>query len=487
MGGQQVRLSELYASRTVTKADPEISGLTADSRSVNPGTLFAALKGVAADGADYIPEAIARGAGAILVAPGAAPADLKVPVIEDENPRQALAEIAANFFGSQPETTVAVTGTNGKTSVAGFTRQIWKRQGLTAATLGTLGVLGPSEPGVLRHTTPEPIELHRVLSDLAESGVTHVALEASSHGLSQSRLGGTRIKAGAFTNLSRDHLDYHPTVEAYLAAKMRLFTEFMDVDGTAVLNADSHEYPEISAACRARGQKVISYGRHAANLRVISLRPNGSSQHLDLRMDGQDHSVRLPLLGDFQVWNALCAVGLVIAAGGDAEAALESLEHLCGVPGRLQWVAEHNGGRVFVDYAHTPDALDHCLRALRPHATHHLTVVFGCGGERDPGKREQMGQIACGLADRVIVTDDNPRNEDPAVIRKQVLSGCDHAVEVPGRAKAIRVAISGLDEGDILVLAGKGVESGQDFGSEIMPFDDATQAQAAAQEFQGAA
>jgi UDP-N-acetylmuramoyl-L-alanyl-D-glutamate--2,6-diaminopimelate ligase len=326
-----------------------------------------------------------------------------------------------------------------------------------------------------------------VLAGLAKSGVTHVALEASSHGLNQSRLAGTQVKASAFTNLSRDHLDYHPTVEAYLAAKMRLFTEVMEADGTAVLNADSHEYPEIAAACRARGQQVIGYGRHAADLRVTSLRPNGSSQYLDVRMDGQDHTVCFPLLGDFQVWNALCAVGLVVAAGGDADTALESLEHLRGVPGRLQWVAEHNGGRVFVDYAHTPDALDNCLRALRPHATHHLTVVFGCGGERDTGKREQMGQIACGLADRVIVTDDNPRNEDPASIRKQVMGGCDHAVEVPGRAKAIRDAIAGLDEGDILVLAGKGVESGQDLGSEVVPFDDATQAQAAAQEFRGAA
>ena len=482
-----MRLSELYALRTATKNNPEILGLAADSRTVNPGTLFAALKGVAADGADYIPEAIARGADAILVAPGVASASLKVAVIEDENPRRALAKIAAKFFGAQPETAVAITGTNGKTSVAGFTRQIWKRQGLTAATLGTLGIQGPNEPGVLHHTTPEPIELHRVLAGLAKSGVTHVALEASSHGLNQSRLAGTQVKASAFTNLSRDHLDYHPTVEAYLAAKMRLFTEVMEADGTAVLNADSHEYPEIAAACRARGQQVIGYGRHAADLRVTSLRPNGSSQYLDVRMDGQDHTVCLPLLGDFQVWNALCAVGLVVAAGGDADTALESLEHLRGVPGRLQWVAEHNGGRVFVDYAHTPDALDHCLRALRPHATHHLTVVFGCGGERDTGKREQMGQIACGLADRVIVTDDNPRNEDPAAIRKQVMGGCDHAVEVPGRAKAIRDAIAGLDEGDILVLAGKGVESGQDLGSEVVPFDDATQAQAAAQEFRGAA
>ncbi|MBT3395576.1 MAG: UDP-N-acetylmuramoyl-L-alanyl-D-glutamate--2,6-diaminopimelate ligase [Alphaproteobacteria bacterium] len=487
MGGQQVQLSDLYATGLTTENDPEILGLSADSRTVTPGTLFAALKGVAADGADFIPQAIANGAVAILADPGTASASIPVPVIEDQNPRRALAQIAAKFFGSQPETAVAVTGTNGKTSVAGFARQIWKRQGLTAATLGTLGVLGPNETEILRHTTPEPIELHRVLADLAQSGVTHVALEASSHGLSQSRLAGTKLKAGAFTNLSRDHLDYHPTVEAYLAAKMRLFTEIMDADATAVLNADSHEYPEIAAACRARGQQVIGYGRHAADLRVTGLRPNGSSQYLEMRMNGQDHSLRLPLLGDFQVWTALCAVGLVIATGGDADAALDSLEHLHGVPGRLQWVAEHNGGRVFVDYAHTPDALDHCLRALRPHATHHLTVVFGCGGERDTGKREQMGQIACGLADRVIVTDDNPRNEDPAIIRKQVMTGCDHAVEVPGRGEAIRAAIAGLDEGDILVLAGKGVESGQDIGSEVVPFDDATQAQAAAQEFRGAA
>ena len=478
-------LSDLYASGA--EDGPEITGLAADSRAVKSGTLFAALKGVAADGADFIPEAIARGAAAVLAEPGAAPSDTKIPVIEDQNPRRALAIIAAKFFGPQPQTAVAVTGTNGKTSVAGFTRQIWKRLGLKSASLGTLGVLGLNEPQGLHHTTPAPIELHRVLADLARSGVTHVALEASSHGLNQSRLDGTRITAGAFTNLSRDHLDYHPTVEAYLAAKMRLFTAVMAADGTAVLYADSHEYPQIAAACRSRGQQVIGYGRHAADLAVTGLRANGSSQYLDVRIDGQAHSLCFPLLGDFQVWNALCALGLVVAAGGDPDRALESLEHLRGVPGRLQWVAEHNGGRVFVDYAHTPDALDHCLRALRPHATHHLTVVFGCGGERDTGKRAQMGQIACGLADRVIVTDDNPRNEDPAIIRQQVMGGCDHAVEVPGRAQAIRAAIAGLDEGDILVLAGKGVESGQDLGSEVVPFDDATQAQAAAQEFRGAA
>lgn len=476
-------LSNLTAM--VAGGETEISGLSADSRDVKPGFLFAALQGGRADGADYVGEAIAKGAAAVLAVPGTqAPG---VALVENENPRRALAFLAAKYFGPQPETAVAVTGTNGKTSVVGFIRQIWQRLGVRAASLGTLGVLGPDGKQALHHTTPEPIELHRILAELALGGVTHVAMEASSHGLNQSRLDATHIAAAGFTNLSRDHLDYHPTTEAYLAAKMRLFTEVTAADGAAVLNADSHEYPELAAACRDRGMRVIGYGRHAADLRVIGLRPNGSSLYLDLRADGQDHSLRLPLLGDFQAWNALCALGLVIATGGETAAAIEALEHLRGVPGRLQLVTEHNGGRVFVDYAHTPDALDHCLRALRPHATNHLTVVFGCGGDRDTGKRSEMGRIACTLADRIIVTDDNPRNEDPAAIRSQVLAGCDHAVEVPGRAEAIRTAIAGLDEGDVLVLAGKGVESGQDIGSEVVPFDDTTQARAAAQEFRGAA
>ncbi len=478
-------LTTMTTTASVISGETEITGLTADSRDVMPGFLFAALMGGRADGGDFIAEAIARGAAAVLGAPGTKTPG--VPLIEDENPRRALAFISAKFFGPQPETAVAVTGTNGKTSVAGFTRQIWQALGIRAASIGTLGVLGSDRHETLRHTTPEPIELHRVLAGLAADGVTHVAMEASSHGLNQSRLDATRLATAGFTNISRDHLDYHATDEAYLAAKMRLFTEVLAADGVAVINADCHEYPEIAAACKGRGQRVIGYGRHAADLRVTGLRPNGSSLYLDIRVDGQDHSLRLPLLGEFQAWNALCALGLVIGAGGDTAAAIEALEHLRGVPGRLQLVVEHNGGRVFVDYAHTPDALDHCLRALRPHARNRLTVVFGCGGERDTGKRPEMGRIACTLADRIIVTDDNPRNEDPAAIRSQVMAGCDHAVEVPGRAAAIRTAIAGLDEGDVLVLAGKGVETGQDLGTEVVPFDDTAHAQAAAQEFQGAA
>ena len=486
-------LSDLAAAAASGKplggegGETDILGLTSDSREVEPGFLFAALMGDRSDGADFIGDAIARGAAAVLAPPGTKFPGGGVPVIIDENPRRALAQLAARFYPQRPQTAVAVTGTNGKTSVVGFARQIWQRLGHRAASIGTLGVHGPDFERTLRHTTPEPVALHRHLAELVEAGVSHVAVEASSHGLNQSRLDAMPLVAAGFTNLSRDHLDYHPDARAYLATKMRLFTEVMGPEGVAVLNADSHEYPEIVAACRGRGQRILAYGRHGADIRVTGLRPNGGGQYLDLRVDGADYRLHLPLLGDFQAWNALCALGLVIAAGDDADAAIAALERLHRIPGRLQAVAEHNGGRVFVDYAHTPDALGHCLRALRPHATNHLTVVFGCGGERDTGKRLQMGRVACALADRVIVTDDNPRGEDPATIRTQVMTGCDHAVEIPGRAEAIRAAVFGLDQGDILVLAGKGAETGQDLGGQVLPFDDAEQARAAALEFRGAA
>ena len=476
-----MRLSDLVGEMS-NGADVEITGLAAHSAEIEPGFLFAALKGSSDDGARYIADAKDRGAVAVLAGKGVAKADGVIWIAEGD-PRRALARMAASFYGRQPETVVAVTGTNGKTSVAWFVRLLWEALGLPAAQIGTLGVVGEGLREALHHTTPQPVELHRVLADLAGRGIGHVALEASSHGLDQRRLDGTRLAAAAFTNLSRDHLDYHTDAKSYLDAKMRLFTEVMAPGGVAVLNADSPEYPAVAAACRDRGHQVLSFGRHGAQLCIVGHRPNGGGHYVELASGGAPETVRISLVGDFQVWNALCALGLVIGAGGGAAEATAALANLHGVPGRVQEVAEVHGGRVFVDYAHTPDALEHCLGALRLHARNHLTVVFGCGGDRDRGKRPQMGRIACELADRIVVTDDNPRTEDPVRIRADVMAGCVRAVEVPGRAEAIRTAIAGLDTGDILVIAGKGHETGQIVGETEVPFDDAEQARLAASEF----
>ena len=475
-------LSELIdgiATARPREPDPVIAGLTAHSAAVQPGFLFAAFKGSRADGAEFVREALARGAAAILAGKGARLGDVSVPVVRAESPRAAWARIAARFYGAQPETVVAVTGTNGKTSVASFVRQIWENLGHRAASIGTLGVRGALEEP-LAQTTPEPVLLHRILADLAHAGVQHAAVEASSHGLDQHRLSGTRIAAAGFTNLSRDHLDYHGDAESYLAAKTRLFTEVLAPDGVAVLNADAPEFPGLATAARSHGHRVWSYGRHGADLRVVGHRPNGAGQYLEFAANGGTRTIRIPLVGEFQAWNAMCAAGLVAASGTDMTAALDALAALKVVPGRMQEVAEHNGARVFVDYAHTPDALERVLRALRPHARHHLTVVFGCGGDRDRGKRPLMGRVASDLADRVIVTDDNPRGEEPAAIRAAVMAGCRNGVEIADRAEAIRAAIAGLDEGDVLVIAGKGHESGQVVGDRTIPFDDATEARTAA-------
>ena len=475
-----MRLSELL-QRDPGGGNPDIAGLASHSAEVLPGFLFAALKGGQTDGARYIGQALSRGAAAVLTRPGV-PVPEGTVTVTDGNPRRALALLAARFFGRQPATIIAVTGTNGKTSVACFTRQIWEALGHRAVSVGTLGVAGAGHDDKMDRTTPQPVDLHRVLAQLADKGVDHAALEGSSHGLHQHRMDGVTVQAAAFTNLSRDHFDYHATVEDYFAAKMRLFTDVMAPGGVAVLNADAREYPEAAQLCRERSHRVFSYGRHGASLRVVGQRPNGTGQHIELDFEGGKHSLRLPLVGEFQGWNALCALGLVVGAGAEPEAALAALPNLKGVPGRVQEVAELNGGRVFVDYAHTPDALESCLRALRPHARNHLTVVFGCGGDRDRGKRPEMGRIACTFADRIVVTDDNPRREDPARIRAEVLAGCDRAVEVPDRAEAIRIAVGGLDNGDVLLIAGKGHETDQIIGDDVLPFDDAVIARAVAQE-----
>lgn len=463
--------------------DPEIVGLTADSREVRPGFLFAALPGTKADGRTFVAQAVALGAVAVLARAGT-DADGAV-LVPDAEPRRAFALMAARFHGRQPDVMAAVTGTNGKTSVACFTRQIWTRLGLPAASLGTLGVTWPKGEIAGGLTTPDPASLHATLARLATDGVTHAAFEASSHGLDQFRLDGVRLRAAAFTNLTRDHLDYHADMERYARAKLRLFDELLPAGGTAVLNADSDLAPRLVALCTARGHRMLTYGAGGRELRLVETRPTPDGQTLTIEVEGRRHTVRLPLAGAFQAANALCALGLVIGCGADIDAAVAALEGLEGVPGRLQPVARYNGAPVLVDYAHTPDALETVLRALRPHAQGRLSVVFGCGGDRDPGKRPQMGRIAADLADQVIVTDDNPRGEAPATIRATILAACPNAREIGDRAGAIMAAISELEPGDVLVVAGKGHERGQIVGGSVHPFDDAEECRKAVARLEG--
>ena len=465
-------LSELFPGDPASRGAVEVSGLTADSRAVRPGYLFAALRGGAADGADFIGDALRRGAVAVLADRHAPPC--AVPLITDPDPRHRLALVAARFFGAQPRFIAAVTGTSGKTSVAEFTRQIWLATGRKAATLGTLGVVGDAASQSLALTTPDPVTLHRALAEIAAGGVDHVAMEASSHGLDQRRLDGVEVSAAAFTNLSQDHFDYHAGPEDYLAAKLRLFGTVLAPGGAAVLNADAPEFERIAAQCRARGHAIVTYGEAPSDLRLVEAAAGGQGQTLSIDAGGQRHRIEFPLPGVFQALNALCAVGLAMASGISLDRALHAVAGLTGVRGRLETVATlANGARVFVDYAHKPGALEAVLTALRPHVSGRLVVVFGCGGDRDQGKRILMGRIAAALADAVIVTDDNPRREDPAFIRGQALAGCPDAEEIGDRGAAINAAVADLRAGDGLVIAGKGHEAGQTVGDEIIPFDDA--------------
>jgi UDP-N-acetylmuramoyl-L-alanyl-D-glutamate--2,6-diaminopimelate ligase len=474
-----LRLNDLIAGLDLTvppstATDLEIAGITADSRAVQPGFLFAALPGSVHDGRQFIDAAVAAGAVAVL-AGEAHPA--AVPTITADNPRRTLAKLAARFYRLQPAAIAAVTGTNGKTSVASFTRQIWTRLGHRAAALGTLGLVAPDRPPQPTLTTPDPVALHALLAELAAEGVDHLAMEASSHGLDQYRLDGVALTAAAFTNLTRDHLDYHKTMEAYFAAKLRLFERVLPRQGCAVLNADSDAFPFLEAVCRRRDQRVISFGTGAADLALRDRRAAATGQDLTLSLFGTAEHVHLPVAGGFQALNALCALGLAIGCGAESRAALAQLEHLEGVRGRLELAATApSGAPIYVDYAHTPDALQTVLTALRPHAARALVVIFGCGGDRDPGKRPLMGEIAVRLADRVVVTDDNPRSEDPAAIRKAVLAGCaggTTVTEIGDRADAIFATVRSLQAGDVLVVAGKGHEQGQIVGDVVRPFDDA--------------
>jgi UDP-N-acetylmuramoyl-L-alanyl-D-glutamate--2,6-diaminopimelate ligase len=450
----------------------EAGGITVDSRALKRGEVFVAVPGSKADGLAFVPAACAAGAAAIVAE--RAPPDLPndTPFIRVDNARRALALAAARLYPRQPGTIAAVTGTSGKTSVAAFTRQIWAALGHQAASIGTVGVVTPRRETYGSLTTPDPVALHRTLSELAAEGITHLAIEASSHGLDQHRLDGVRVAAGAFTNLSRDHLDYHPSVEAYLAAKLRLFQALVADGGGAVIDVDHQHAGAAVAAARNRGLKLITVGRNGQDIRLLDAAIDGFAQRLTVAHAGRTFGVTLPLPGAFQVENALVSAGLAIATGGEAAAVFAALAQLKGAKGRLDLAGERNGAPIFVDYAHKPDALDKALAALRPYARRKLVVVLGAGGNRDAGKRPLMGAIAAAAADRVIVTDDNPRNEEPAEIRAAILRAAPGAIEIGDRGEAIRSAIAALEPGDVLLIAGKGHETGQIVGDRTLPFSD---------------
>jgi len=462
--------------------DPVLSGLSLDSRRVGPGFLFAALPGNRQDGAAYVADAVKRGAVAILAAPDAAlpSLDPSVVVIRDANPRRRVALMAAAFAGAQPRTIAAVTGTNGKSSTVHFVHHIWTTVGFKSATVGTLGIFSPGLTRGAGLTTPDPVALHEDLATLAHQGVTHLAIEASSHGLDQHRLDGLRLSAACFTNLTHEHLDYHPTMDAYFAAKARLFDSLLPENGTAVINADSDRAAALKAICARRGVRCWSYGTKGHEFRLLKDQPTPRGQHLAVEVMGELHGIDLPLVGGFQASNALGALALAVATGSDAGRSVEALASVTGAPGRLQLVARHRtGADVYVDYAHKPEALETVLATLRPFAHGRLVVVFGCGGDRDRGKRPVMGEIATRLADLTLVTDDNPRSEEPAVIRAEIVRGIPadrrNWIEVKdGRHAAIERGMAALrSKDDLLLIAGKGHETGQTIKGVTHPFDDA--------------
>jgi len=474
-------LSELIGSGRFEGPDAKISNLSADSRTVNPGTLFAAIPGTVADGRDYIESAIANGASAILSTPGLP--ELPVPYIADPEPRRVYSQIAARLYAGQPETLVAMTGTNGKSSTVEFLRQIWAYAGKASACFGTLGIQAPSGYRPLTHTTPDAVALHKTLSALATEGVTHVGMEASSHGLKQYRLDGVKITAAGFSNLTQDHFDYHPDVDDYFTSKARLFMKLTPENAPVVINVNDEYGRKLTDMCKARGQSVMRVGWSGEDIRIDEITPRSASQTLDLVVFGTRHKVELPLAGEFQALNAVAAAGLALATGIPEVIVLEALETLTGVAGRMERAGQtKDGAPIFVDFAHTEDGLDKLLRSVRPHTMGRIVIVFGCGGDRDPDKRTKMGAVAAKQADHIIVTDDNPRTEDAASIRKQVLKGCPDADEVGDRAVAIRVGIDLLGPNDCLVIAGKGHEEGQIVGDTVIPFSDVEQVSAALSE-----
>ncbi|AXI46007.1 UDP-N-acetylmuramoyl-L-alanyl-D-glutamate--2,6-diaminopimelate ligase [Sulfitobacter sp. SK012] len=484
MSVKAVPLTSLGLTARSGKA-PQITGIAVDSRAVKDGYLFAAMPGSKIHGAEFIQYALRQGAVAVLTdAAGAAiAADLLAEagtaVVVTDAPREALSWTAALWHGAQPETVVAVTGTNGKTSVATFVRQIWIELDLAAVNLGTTGVEGAwSAP--LAHTTPEPLTLHRVLAEATVHGITHAAMEASSHGLDQRRLDGVTLAAAGFTNFTQDHLDYHDTFDAYFDAKVGLFSRVLPENGTAVINIDDPKGVDMVAIARARGNAVLSVGRDGGDLHLTGQRFDATGQDLRFEWQGKTFQKRLELIGGFQADNVLLAAGLVIACGAEPADVFDTFPHLTTVRGRMQLAATRdNGGAVFVDYAHTPDAIATALAAMRPHVMGRLVAIVGAGGDRDAGKRPLMGQAATQHADVVFVTDDNPRSEDPATIRAAVLDGAPDAIEVGDRAEAILRGVDAIGPGDALLIAGKGHETGQTVGDDVLPFDDVEQASVA--------
>ncbi|MCK8778607.1 UDP-N-acetylmuramoyl-L-alanyl-D-glutamate--2,6-diaminopimelate ligase [Rhizobium sp. NTR19] len=478
LAGQDLpELAELLAGPA---GDLEITGLTSDSRKAVPGTLFAALAGAKADGSAFIGDAAARGAVAAIASQ---PADAGIPVLAVSNPRRLLALAAARFFGAQPQTMVAVTGTAGKTSVASFTRQIWAFAGHAAAQIGTTGVVSPTRNDYGSLTTPDPVELQKLLAELAAEGVTHAAMEASSHGLDQSRLDGVKLAAAGFTNLGRDHMDYHPTIEDYMAAKMRLFDTLMPKGGPAVIFSDDAWSKEAIRAATAAGLDVRTVGRAGDYLCLKRVEHFRHKQMAEIHVGTEIFEVDIPLAGDFQVANALVSAGLAMSTGVPAATAMAALEKLVGASGRLELVGQtRDGALAYVDYAHKPDALENVLASVRPFTTGRVIVVFGCGGDRDKGKRPIMGEVATRLADVVIVTDDNPRSEVPEVIRSEIMAAAPGAIEIGDRARAIREAVGMLRSGDTLIVAGKGHEEGQTVGATVLPFSDHVEVRKALEE-----
>ncbi len=457
----------------------DFRGIAADSREIRPGFLFAALPGTKTDGARFIGDAVKRGAVAVLGAPeaGEKARALGVDFIADDNPRRRLAQMAAEYYGAQPEMIAAVTGTNGKTSVASFLRQIWTFAGAKAASLGTLGIDAPSGHAGLGHTTPDPVALHAELARLKREGVDRLAMEASSHGLDQFRLDGVAISAAGFTNITRDHMDYHPTFAHYLKAKQRLFESLIKDGGVAVINMDAPHAGDFFTAAERRGLRVLTVGARAESLKLIDQVPRADGQDITVRFEERDCAIRLPLAGLFQASNVLVAAGLALGLGDPADKVFAALGTLKGAPGRLELVARAPAGApVYVDYAHTPDAIETVLLALRPHVKGKLVIVFGCGGERDRGKRPLMGEAATRYADAGIVTDDNPRSEDAAAIRREVLAGAPDAREIADRGEAIEAGIAALGPDDALIIAGKGHEENQIIAGRKYPFSDRAEA-----------
>ncbi|MGN6280041.1 MAG: UDP-N-acetylmuramoyl-L-alanyl-D-glutamate--2,6-diaminopimelate ligase [Sphingomonas sp.] len=470
-----MRLGDLTGGRQTAT----ITGFAIDHRKVAPGTVFGAFQGARVNGEDFIAAAVAAGAIAVVTRPGVAVEGAAHLV--DDNPRQLFARLAARFFAPFPEVTAAVTGTNGKTSTVELTRQLWRMAGHHAASIGTLGVTTADDSVSTGLTTPDIVTFLSNVAGLAREGVTHVAFEASSHGLSQYRTGGLPVRAAAFTNLSRDHLDYHKDMADYFTAKLRLFSEVLDPDGVAVVWADTEYAGRVIDLARERRNRLITVGERGETLRLVSRAPTLLGQGLVIEADGCEHKLTLPLIGAYQAANALTAAGIVIGTGGDVAATIASLGRLAPVRGRLERaVITRAGAPVYVDYAHTPDALEAAIAALKPHTAGRLIVMFGAGGDRDTGKREPMGRVAAAGADLVIVTDDNPRTEDPDRIRREVLKGAPEATEIGGRRQAIAAAVDLAGPEDIVLLAGKGHEQGQIIGDMVLPFDDVAVAREAA-------